>query len=64
MSVSSAKVAVIWENPNFEIERTWSSPGIPPIACSSGAVICRSTSSGESAGATVCTATWTGVVSG
>jgi len=48
---------VSWESPNFEIERTSSSPGSPAIARSISKVICRSISSGESAGATVFTCT-------
>jgi len=55
---------VICERPNLEIERISSTFGSPPRACSSGAVICRSTSSGASAAATVLIWTCVGVVSG
>ncbi len=64
MSVSSSKIAVTCENPNFESERTSTRPGRPEMACSATKVICRSTSTGESSGAVVLTCTWTGVVSG
>src|SRR4051794_38414768 len=64
MSVPSSNVATTCDRPNFETERTCSSPFRPPTACSTGKVICRSTSSGASSGATVLTCTWTGVVSG
>ena len=60
----SSKTATTCDRPNFEIERTCSSPGRPLIACSIGKVICRSTSSGPSAGAMVLICTCTGVVSG
>ena len=64
MSVPSSNVTTTCDRPNFEIERTSSRPGRPLIACSTGKVICRSISSGESDGATVLICTWTGVVSG
>jgi hypothetical protein len=57
-------VATTCEKPNLEMERTFSSPGSPPMAVSRGNVIWRSTSSGLSALATVLTCTCTGVVSG
>src|SRR6185369_15560323 len=50
--------------PKREVERTSLSFGSPEIACSKGAETWRSISSGERAGATVFTWTWTGVVSG
>src|SRR4051812_819738 len=64
MSVPSSNVATTCDRPNFEIERTPSRPLRPPSASSTSEVICRSTSSGASSGATVLTCTWTGVVSG
>ena len=64
MLVSSSKIATTCEKPNFETDRTVVKPGKPEIDCSTGNVICRSTSRGESAGAVVLTWTWTGVVSG
>src|SRR3990172_1566373 len=64
MSVPSWKVTTTCDNPNLEMDRTISRPGSPLIACSTGKVICRSTSSGASEGATVLTWIWTGVVSG
>ena len=57
MSVPSSNVTVTCESPNFEIDRTSSSPGRPEIACSTRVVIWRSVSSGESDAATVLT--WT-----
>ena len=60
----SLNVTTTCEKPNFEIDRMLSRPGRPPIACSIGNVICCSTSSGPSAGATVLICTCTGVVSG
>ncbi len=48
----SSKMTVTCDRPNFEIERTSCRPGSPEIACSTGTVICRSTSCGDSAGAT------------
>jgi len=44
---------VICETPNFEMDRTFVRPGIPEMACSSGKVIWRSTSSGDKVGAAV-----------
>ena len=64
MSVPSWNVTTTCDRPNFEMERTMSRPGSPLIACSTGKVICRSTSSGESEGATVLIWICTGVVSG
>src|SRR4051794_40144865 len=64
MSVPSANSATTCEKPNFETERTSSSPFRPPRAYSTGKVMSRSTSSGASSGATVLTWTCTGVVSG
>src|SRR3954447_6006674 len=64
MSVPSSKRATTWEKPNFETERTSLRPFHPPISYSTGKVMSRSTSSGESSGATVLICTWTGVVSG
>src|SRR4051812_38837399 len=64
MSVPSAKSATTCEKPNFETERTSSSPLRPPRAYSTGKVMSRSTSPGASSGATVLTWTCTGVVSG
>src|SRR4051794_35791959 len=64
MSVPSSNVATTCDRPNFETERTCSSPFRPPTACSTGKVICRSTSSGASSGALALICTWTGVVSG
>src|SRR4051794_25277914 len=64
MSVPSSKRATTWEKPNFETERTSLRPFNPPIAYSTGKVMSRSVSSGESSGATVLIWTWTGVVSG
>src|SRR3954451_2698808 len=64
MSVPSSKMATTWEKPNFETERTSLKPFRPPIAYSTGNVMSRSVSSGESSGATVLIWTWTGVVSG
>src|SRR3954468_10246659 len=64
MSVPSANSATTCEKPNFETERTSSSPLRPPRAYSTGKVMSRSTSSGASSGATVLTWTCTGVVSG
>ncbi len=64
MSVPSAKMATTCEKPNFETERTSSSPLSPPRAYSTGKVMSRSTSSGDSSGATVLIWTCTGVVSG
>ena len=60
----SSKTTTTCDSPNFEIERSFSSPGKPLIDCSMGNVICRSTSSGESDGAVVLICTITGVVSG
>jgi len=57
-------MAVIWAKPNLEIERTSVRPGRPLMACSRGAVIWRSTSMGDRAGATALICTCTGVVSG
>src|SRR4051794_16170307 len=64
MSVPSSKSATTCEKPNLETERTPSSPFRPPSADSTGKVICRSTSSGASSGATVLICTCTDVVSG
>lgn len=64
MSVPSSKMTVTWERPNFDIDRTSLSFGSPEIACSSGAVTCRSISNGDRTEATVLICTWTGVVSG
>src|SRR5256885_1851842 len=64
MSVPSLNVTTTCEKPNFETLRIPSSPGRPPIACSSGNVIRCSTSSGPREGATVLICTCTGVVSG
>ncbi len=55
MSVPSSKMTVTWESPNRDVDRTSASFGSPEIACSRGAVTWRSSSRGESAGATVLT---------
>ena len=60
----SSKMTTTCDRPNFEIDRSFSRPGSPAMACSIGNVSCRSTSSGLSDGATVLICTITGVVSG
>src|SRR5688572_16906899 len=63
-SVPSSKTSVTWESPYFDIERTRRRFGRPPIACSTRALICCSTSTGERDGAVVLTCTMTSVTSG
>jgi hypothetical protein len=53
MSTESLKTTVTAEMPNFETERISARSGRPLIDTSMGNVICRSTSSGASAGAVV-----------
>src|SRR4051812_3835043 len=57
-------MATTCEKPNFETLRSPERPFKPPRAYSTGKVMSRSTSSGESSVATVLIWTWTGVVSG
>src|SRR5690625_3778697 len=64
MSVPSLKMTVTCERPNLLSERISSSSGSPNMASSTGSVICRSTSSGLSAGASVLIWTCTFVTSG
>jgi len=64
MLVPSRNVTITTDRPNMLALRISSSPGMPPIASSTGNVICRSTSSATIPGATVLICTWTGVVSG
>ena len=64
MLVPSRKVTITTERPNMLALRISSSPGMPPIASSTGNVICRSTSSATMPEATVLICTCTGVVSG
>ncbi len=64
MSVPSLNTIVTTETPNFEIERISSTFGSPLIAPSTGNDRSDSTSSGESAGASVITCTCTFVRSG
>ena len=64
MSVPSWKVTTTCDRPNLESERNCCKPGSPLMACSTGKVICRSTSRGPRPGAIVLICTWTGVVSG
>ena len=64
MSVPSRNVTITTDRPNMLALRRPSSPGMPPIANSTGNVICRSISSATMPGATVLICTWTGVVSG
>ena len=64
MSVPSLKTIVTTETPNFEIDRICSTSGSPLIAPETGNDSSESTSSGESAGASVITWTCTFVRSG
>ena len=64
MSVPSLKTIVTTEMPNLEIDRICSTSGSPLIAPSTGNDRNCSTSSGESAGASVITCTCTLVKSG
>ena len=64
MSVPSLKTIVTTETPNLEIDRICSTSGSPLIAPETGNDSSESTSSGESAGASVITWTCTFVKSG
>src|SRR5690349_18555491 len=64
MSTWSAKTAVTWEKPLREIERVYSSPGIPDSAVSIGKVTCVSISCGDIEATWVLTWTWLLVMSG
>jgi hypothetical protein len=60
----SLNTTVTCDRPNFESDRTSSTSGRPAMAISTGSVIWRSTSMGESAGAFVLICTCTLVTSG
>jgi hypothetical protein len=55
---------VTTDKPNFDVDWTRSTPGIPFITFSTGNVMSCSTSCGASPSASVSTSTWTGVTSG
>src|SRR5262245_16873124 len=64
MSVPSSNTTVTTETPYLEIDRISSTRGIPAMARSTAVLTYCSTSTGDSAGATVMIWTWTFVTSG
>lgn len=64
MLVLSSNVTTTCDRLNLETERTFTRPGRPLTASSTGLVTCCSASCGLSDGTVVLICTWTGVVSG